>query len=92
MKRSKKHLRLYITENAPHSLRSIVNLNNLLNQLNLRQYYFLEILDIHKYSQKALADRVQVVPTLLKFTSKGPIRLMGDLSDQEAVKKTLNLE
>lgn len=90
MKMKKMKFRLYITENALHSNKAIVNLKHLLQKLDLRNYQ-LEILDIHKHSHLAIADKVQVVPTLLKLSSNNPIRLVGDLANQEQVKRKLQL-
>jgi circadian clock protein KaiB len=83
--------RLYITENAPHSNKAIVNLKELLRQLDLNNYQ-LEILDIHKHSHLAIADKILVSPTLLKLSAKSAIRLVGDLSNPQMVKRKLELE
>ena len=101
IKNKKTKLRLYITENAPHSNKAIVNLKHLLQKIDEKSYQ-LEILDIHKHSHMAVEDKVQVVPTLLKFptnrsstsklSSKEPVRLVGDLSNQKIVKQKLELE
>jgi len=90
VKEKKMKFRLYITENALHSNKAIINLKHLLQKLDLRSYQ-LEILDIHKHSHLAVADKVQVVPTLLKLTANNPIRLIGDLANQELVKRKLKL-
>lgn len=88
---NKVKFRLYITENAPHSNKAIVNLKTLLQQLDSHNYQ-LEILDIQKHSHMAVVDKVLVAPTLLKLSAKNSIRLVGDLSDPQAVKRKLELE
>lgn len=89
--KNKVRLRLYITENAPHSNKAIVNLRDLLQQLDFKNYQ-LEILDIHKHSHQALADKVLVAPTLLKISSEAVIRLVGDLADAQSVKRKLEIK
>lgn len=89
-KTKKMKFRLYITENAIHSNRAIVNFKNLLDHLDLKTYQ-LEILDIHKHSHLAVEDKIQVVPTLLKLSAKSQVRLIGDLADQQMVIRKLEL-
>lgn len=88
MKEGKTHLRLYITENAPHSNRAIVNLKALCDQM-ISQDVDYEILDVHKHADLAMKDHIQVAPTLLKTGE--PFRISGDLSNHETVKKELRL-
>lgn len=92
MGKKKEKFRLYISENAPHSIKAIVNLKRLLQPRDLHQEQQIEILDIHKHAHLAFADKIQVVPTLLKLTGKGSVRCVGDLSNQEMVKRKLNIE
>ena len=88
---NKVKFRLYITENAPHSNKAIVNLKNLFQHLDADSYQ-LEILDIHKHSHLAVADKVLVAPTLLKVSAKSSLRLVGDLSDPQMVKRKMELK
>lgn len=91
MRKKKERFRLYISENAPYSIRAIVNLKRLFEQLDLCQGQ-LEILDIHKHAHMAFSDKIQVVPTLLKLTTKGSVRWVGDISNKEMLRRKFSIE
>jgi circadian clock protein KaiB len=50
----------------------------------LRGVYTLEIIDLYQQPARAIADQIVAAPTLVR-RSPEPIRLVGDLSDEEKV-------
>lgn len=49
----------------------------------------LEVVDVDAAPERAASDDVVCVPTLLRHTLDGNVRLVGDLSDRNAVRKAL---
>jgi circadian clock protein KaiB len=50
----------------------------------LRGVYTLEIIDLYQQPARAIADQIVAAPTLVRRRPE-PIRLVGDLSDDEKV-------
>jgi circadian clock protein KaiB len=77
-------LRLYVAGNAPNSVHAIANAKALFAAQPSR-VYVLEIVDLLVDPLRALTDGIIVTPTLLKL-SPGPIcKVIGRLSDTDAV-------
>jgi circadian clock protein KaiB len=81
-------LRLYVAGNAPNSLRAVANAKALCEG-NLRSSYELEVVDLLKYPNRALADGIIVTPTLLRLRPLPIQRIIGNLSDTKQVLLTL---
>jgi circadian clock protein KaiB len=81
-------LRLYIAGNAPNSLRAIANAKALCAE-HFASRHELEIVDLLKHPQRALADGVIVTPTLLKLSPLPVQRVIGNLSDTKQVLEAL---
>jgi circadian clock protein KaiB len=81
-------LRLYVSGNAPNSVRAIANARAICNA-HFASHHDLEIVDMLKDPRRALADGVIVSPTLLKLLPLPAERLIGDLSDTNRVLQTL---
>ena len=81
-------LRLYVSGNAPNSVRAIANIKAICD-MHFAAAHDLEIVDILENPQQALADGVIVSPTLLKLLPIPTARLIGDLSDTIRVLQTL---
>lgn len=73
-------LRLYVSGNAPNSLRAIANARSICSA-HFASCHDLEIVDILTEPRRALADGVIVSPTLLKLRPLPTGRVIGDLSD-----------
>ena len=82
--------RLYITGNAPQSIRAILNLKRICEE-HLPERYELEIIDIYKNPQLAKAAQIIAAPTLIKLAPRPTHRLIGDLSDENKVLRGLNI-
>jgi circadian clock protein KaiB len=81
-------LRLYVAGNAPNSLRAVANATALCEEY-LTSRYELEVVDLLKHPQRALADGIIVTPTLLRLRPLPIQRVIGNLSDTNQVLLTL---
>jgi circadian clock protein KaiB len=81
-------LRLYVSGNAPNSIRAIANAKAICGQ-HFAAGHDLEIVDILEDPRRALADGIIVSPTLLKLQPLPVARVIGDLSDTSRVLMTL---
>jgi circadian clock protein KaiB len=77
-------LRLYVAGNAPNSLRAIAHVRAICDE-HFASEHELEIVDLLKYPQRALADGIIVTPTLLKLLPLPVQRVIGSLSDTNQV-------
>lgn len=83
-------LRLFITGNAPQSVRAIINLKRIC-EVHLKDRYNLEIIDIYKRPELAKDEQIIAAPTLIKSLPHPFRKLIGDLSDEEKVLLGLNI-
>jgi circadian clock protein KaiB len=83
-------LRLYISGNAPNSVRAIANLEAICKQY-LKDYK-LEIVDVFEQPLRALADGVLVTPSLAKVSPAPVANVVGNLSDKRNVLLMLGVE
>jgi circadian clock protein KaiB len=82
--------RLYVAGDGPNSLQAIANLNALCRE-HLPERHEIEIVDVLREQQRALADGVMLTPLLVKL-SPAPIRkIIGTLSRREPVLQALGL-
>ena len=84
-------LRLYVAGRAPNSLQAIDNVKAICDQ-HFAAKYDLEIVDLLEHPAEALADGVIVTPTLLKVLPAPAQRVIGNLSDKQAVLHTLGIK
>jgi circadian clock protein KaiB len=87
-KRAARSLRLYVSGNAPNSLRAIINARAIC-QGQADPPFELEIVDVLEHPKRALADGIIVTPTLLKLSPAPIQRMVGNLSDTNQVLLTL---
>ena len=83
-------LRLYVAGRAPNSLRAIANAKAICGE-HFTDHQ-LEIVDMLKEPQRALADGIIVTPTLLRVLPLPMGRVIGDLSDTRQVLLVLESE
>jgi circadian clock protein KaiB len=83
-------LRLYVTGLTPKSTRAIANLRALCDEY-LKGVYDLEVVDIYQQPERAKADEVVAVPTLIKQLPLPLRKMVGDLSNKERVLVGLNI-
>ena len=77
-------LRLYVAGNAPNSVRALAHVRAICDE-HFASAHELEIVDLLKYPQRALADGIIVTPTLLKLLPLPVQRVIGSLSDTNQV-------
>jgi circadian clock protein KaiB len=77
-------LRLYVAGNAPNSLRAVANTKAICEEY-LTARYELEIVDLLKHPERAIADGIIVTPTLLRLQPLPVQRMIGNLSDTDQV-------
>jgi circadian clock protein KaiB len=84
-------LRLYVSGNAPNSVRAIANLEAICQQY-LKDGYKLEVVDVFEQPVRALADGVLVTPSLAKVSPLPMANVVGNLSDKSNVLLALGIE
>jgi circadian clock protein KaiB len=75
--------RLYIAGSSERSLRAVKKIKEICEK-ELQGAYTLEIIDLYQQPTRAFADQIVAAPTLVRRLPE-PVRLVGDLSDNEKV-------
>lgn len=83
--------RLYIAGNSAKSRRALKMLTNL-TETRLGGRAQVEVIDIYQETERAKADQVVAVPTLIRELPEPLRRLLGDLSDRQQVLLALDIE
>ena len=87
---SKHVLRLYVTGPSPRSTRAIENLRRVLES-ELPESYELEVVDVYQNPEAASEHQIVAAPTLVKMLPEPMRRIIGDMSDTERVRRSLDL-
>lgn len=90
MKRPRLGFRLYVAGNTPRSLAAIHNLKRICEK-QIAGRYDLEVVDVYQQPERAAADKIIALPTLLRYSPGGAKRLIGDLSKEGIVCAELGL-
>ena len=77
-------LRLYIAGQTRRSLTALANLKRICEE-HLAGHYRLEIIDLLEDPQRAQADQILAIPTLVRKLPEPMRKIIGDLSDTERV-------
>ncbi|MCL5273081.1 MAG: circadian clock protein KaiB [Gammaproteobacteria bacterium] len=83
-------LRLYIVGKTPNCIAAIHNLKNICEEY-LPENYHIEIIDLLQFPQLAKDDQILAIPTVIRKLPKPVRKLIGDLSDKDAVLIGLDL-
>jgi circadian clock protein KaiB len=83
--------RLYVAGDAQNSSQAIANLTSLCRAY-LPDRHEIEIVDVFRDPQRALADGIFMTPTLVKLMPSPVRRIVGTLSQAEPVLQALGLE
>jgi circadian clock protein KaiB len=75
--------RLYIAGSSERSLRAVKKIKEICEK-ELQGLYTLEIIDLYQQPARAIADQIIAAPTLVRRLPE-PVRLVGDLSDDQKV-------
>lgn len=82
--------RLYVAGTSGRSALALHNIRALCEEL-LAGHYSLEVVDLLKDPEKASADEIIAIPTLVRLRPKPVRRVLGDLSDRPRVLLGLDL-
>lgn len=82
---------LYIAGDALNSAQALVNLDALCQE-HLAGRHEIEVVDVFKNPQRALADGIFMTPTLIKLAPSPVRRIVGTLSQTQSVLQALGLE
>lgn len=83
--------RLYVADDALNSARAVSNLTALCRE-NLPGRHEIEIVDVFRHPELALAEGIFMTPTLVRLSPSPVRRIVGSLSQTEAVLQALGLE
>jgi circadian clock protein KaiB len=81
---------LYVAGDAPNSTTAIANLTALCRE-HLPDRHDIEIVNVFREPQRALADSIFMTPTLVKLAPSPTQRIVGTLSQTRPVLQALDL-
>jgi circadian clock protein KaiB len=84
-------LRLYVVAGSPASRRAVSNLRAVCEE-RLAGHYTLEVIDLRDQPALAGERHILAIPTLVRESPAPAQRLIGDLSNREALLLTLDLD
>ncbi|MEO5375008.1 MAG: circadian clock protein KaiB [Alphaproteobacteria bacterium] len=84
-------LRLYIAGKTPKSVTALANLKKLCEQ-ELAGRYQIEVVDLTLTPERAKADQIVAIPTLVRKLPPPLKRIIGDLSNRDRVIIGLELD
>ena len=82
--------RLYVADDAPNSTLAVANLTEFC-RLHLLHRHAIEIVDVLRDPQRALANGILMTPTLIKLGPMPVRRVVGTLSDPAILLHALGL-
>lgn len=92
MSRDQKYsFRLYVADNTQNSVRAVANLAAFCREF-LPGRHEIEVVDVFKHPKRALADGILMTPTLFKLAPLPAQRIVGTLSETQAVMEVLGLD
>jgi circadian clock protein KaiB len=83
--------RLYVAGDALNSAQAVANLDALC-RANLPDRHHIEIVDVFRQPERALADRVFMTPTLVKLAPAPVRKIVGTLTQTRTVLQALGME
>jgi circadian clock protein KaiB len=75
-------LRLYVAGQTPKSLAALANLK-VICESYLKGKYRIEVIDLSTHPERARADQIVALPTLIRKCPPPMKRILGDLSNRE---------
>jgi circadian clock protein KaiB len=82
--------RLYVAGDAQNSAQAVANLNALCREY-LPNRHSIDIVDVFRDPERALADRIFMTPTLVRLRPHPVRRIVGTLSQTQPVLHALGL-
>jgi circadian clock protein KaiB len=83
--------RLYVAADTLNSTQALANLHAIC-QAHLADRHEIEVVNVFRDPQRALAEGIRMTPTLLKLAPAPVRRIVGTLSQTQRVLETLGLE
>ena len=83
-------LNLYVAGQTPRSLAALENLKKIC-ETYLKGKYKIKVIDLLAHPERARADQIVAIPTLVRKSPPPMKRILGDLSDRDKVLIGLNL-
>ena len=83
--------RLYVADKSLNANEAVANLSTFC-RLHLPDWHEIEIVDVFKDPQRALAEGIFMTPALVKFEPSPIQKIIGTLSQTDIVLQTLCLE
>lgn len=90
IRRSRFRFRLFVAGDAPNSVLALANLTALCSAY-LPERYEIEVVDVFKEPERALADGIFMTPTLLKLTPSPARSIIGTLSQMPPLLQALGI-
>jgi circadian clock protein KaiB len=92
MKRRRMHkFRLFVAADTLNSEQAVINLAAIC-KTHLAGCHEIEVVDVFKEPDRALAEGIRMTPTLLKLTPPPQRRIIGTVADGDRVLHTLGLD
>ena len=82
--------RLYTTGATPRSTRAVRNIVCFCKKY-LAGRYRLKVIDLYERPEEASIAQVVAAPTLVKLRPEPVRRIIGDMSDEDSIRRTLGL-
>lgn len=84
-------LRLYVTGSTPRSTRAIETMRRICEE-RLAGRYVLEVVDIYQNPEASRDAQIIAAPTLVKMLPEPLRRIIGDLSDEQRLLASLDIQ
>ncbi len=84
-------LRLFVTDWTPHCLTAYNTLKKVCDK-HLENRCNIEIIDLLKHPELARQNQIVAIPTLIKLTPRPNRVMVGDLSNEARLLKSLDIE
>ena len=84
-------LRLYVTGSTPRSVKAVSNVRAICDE-HLAGRYDLEVVDLYQRPELAREEQVMAAPTLVRELPEPIRKVVGDMSDEDKVLYSLNIE
>ncbi len=78
------HLRLYVADGSPKSIKALANLKRMCEE-HLQSRYEIEVIDLVEDPSRAKGDEIAALPTLVRRLPEPIRRVIGDLSNSDSV-------
>lgn len=81
---------LYVAGDGPNSVHAMANLRAICREY-LPERHEIEVVDVLKDQERALSDKVMMTPLLVKLSPGTVRKIVGSLSQRDAVLQALDL-